>query len=150
MPISVLNKGVIADEKIILTSLTPSIVEVEEDRIIGRGVGEGIVRCALSKNETKYKDIKVIVEEGHQEDTEDIYIVGNDYIGWNTSETYMLSNNKNAIFAVEWKSKIKHSQPVFGDNSITISIKDKYSGTVIISAEYEGKLITKEVYIKTL
>ena len=55
MPISVLNKGVVVDEDIILTSLTPDIVEVEEDRIIGRKVGEGKVRCALSKNETNIK-----------------------------------------------------------------------------------------------
>lgn len=150
IPISVLNKGNVVEEKIVLTSLTPDIVEVEEDRIIGRSIGEGLVRCALSKNETKYKDIRIIVEEGHEEDTEEIYIVGNDYIAWNTSETYSLSNNKDAAFAVEFKSKIKHSQPIFNNNSITISIRDKYSGTVIISAEYEGKLITKEVYIKTL
>jgi hypothetical protein len=68
MPISVLNKGVVVDEDIILTSLAPDIVEVEEDRIIGRKVGEGKVRCALSKNETKYKDITILVEESHEED----------------------------------------------------------------------------------
>ena len=40
MPISVLNKGNIVEEQIVLTSLTPDIIEVKEDRIIGRGIGE--------------------------------------------------------------------------------------------------------------
>ena len=149
-PISILDKGIKTDETFTLTSLNPDIIEVNEDCIIGRGIGEGFVRCTLDKNSTVFKDIKVLVEEQHEDDVEEIYIVGNDFIAWNTSETYTLSNGKAATFSVEWRSKIKHSTPIWGDNDITISIKDKYSGTIIITAEFEGKTIEKEIYIKTV
>lgn len=150
MPITILDKGVKTDEQFILTSLNEDLIEVNGDSIIGRGIGEGYVRCALAKNSTVFKDIKVVVEEQHEEDIEDVYIVGNDFIAWNTSETYKLSNSKQAAFSVEWRSRIKHSTPIWGDNDITISIKDKYSGTIIITAEFEGKTIEKEIYIKTV
>lgn len=150
LPVSILNKGKVVKEDIILTSSNDNIVEISGQDIVGKGIGTTSVRCALSKNPTIYTDIEILVEESHEEDVEDIYIVGSDFISWNSEETYKLSNEGYAVFEVEYRSKIKHSQPIFTDDSVTISIKDKYSGTIVITAKYDGNVIEKEVYIKTV
>ena len=84
------------------------------------------------------------------EDTEEIYIEGPDFIEWNNSATYKLSNEADAEFEVEWFSKIKHDMPIFTNNSVTIKIKDKYSGDIKITANTNGQIIEKTVYIKTI
>ena len=63
---------------------------------------------------------------------------------------FKLSNNEDATFEVEWQTGIKHSSPVFTNNSVTISIKDKYAGNIIIKAITPEKTLTKTIYIKTI
>ena len=40
--------------------------------------------------------------------------------------------------------------PIFTNNSVTIKIKDKYSGDIKITANTNGQIIEKTVYIKTI
>ena len=61
----------------------------------------------------------------------------------------MLSDESPAAFEVETLSKIR-KDITFTDNSVTISIKDKYSGTFIISANTEQGVVEKTVYIRTV
>ena len=63
---------------------------------------------------------------------------------------FKLSNDQNAAFEIEWQTGIKHPAPVFTDNSVTISIKDKYAGNIIIKATTPEKTLTKTIYIKTI
>ena len=152
VPVVVMNKGVECDETFSLVSSDPSIVEVKDGRIIGRGIGSATITCILNKNETIRKDIAVEVIEDHVEQKEEIYISGSDTINWNSSETYVLSNGEAGTFEVEVRSKIRKTITWGEDGkSVTIAIKDKYSGTIDITAfDGEGNEYHKIVYIKTV
>lgn len=150
LPIVILQNGVSVDEDFIIISNDTNIVEVSGHSIIGRGLGSTTLTVQLAKNNTISIDIPVIVSEEHTIQEVKIYIEGNDYIYWNTSETYHLSNGAPTVFAVEARTKARHSES-FGEDGmgVTISVKDKYSGTFVITAETEQGVISKTVYIKT-
>lgn len=149
LPIKVLKDGIVVDEDYILESLTPDIIEVSGNKIIGRGLGNGIIRCYLTRNNTIYIDIPVTIDETHHEIIPELFIEGDDYIEWNNSQTYMLSDKSDAYFEVEVKSKIR-KKITFTNNSVTIAIEDKYSGTIDITCETEQGVVTKTVYIRTI
>lgn len=156
IPIVVLKDGVTVDEDYVLESKDPSIVEVNGKKIISRGLGSTEIIVSLSKNKTIFTVIPVEVGEEHIPQEAKIYIDGNDYIEWNTSEEYRLSNGEPTSFEVECLSKIRKEIEYLDENEnggasgIRISIKDKYSGTFIISAETEQGLVEKTVYIRTV
>lgn len=149
MPLTVLKDGIQVKEDIVLESLSPDIVETNGSKMIGRGLGTATIRCALAKNNTVFIDVVVHVVEEHVEQEEKIFIEGNDYIEWNTSEEYFLSDKSNAAFSVETNSKIR-KEIEFTDNSIKISIKDKYAGSFVISCVTPNGEISKTVYIRTI
>lgn len=149
LPVLVLKDGVEVDEDVVLTSSDENIIQVDGRRLIGRGLGTAIINVALALNNTISIDIPIEVSEEHTQQEIKIYITGDDYIEWNTSQTYMLSDESPAAFEVETLSKIR-KDITFTDNSVTISIKDKYSGTFIISANTEQGVVEKTVYIRTV
>lgn len=149
LPVLVLRNGVEVDEDIILTSSDESIIQVDGRRLIGRGLGTAIINVALALNNTISIDIPIEVSEEHTQQEVKIYITGDDYIEWGTSQTYMLSDGSPAAFEVETLSKIR-KEISFTENSVTISIKDKYSGTFIISADTAQGRVEKTVYIRTV
>ena len=150
LPIVTKKQGNVVNEEVVFTSLNPEIIEVDHNKIIGRGLGTGIIRCALKRNETIYIDIPVEVSSEHTEQTIKLFIEGSDYIEWNTKQEYKLSNNENVIFNEPIvKSKIRYDYTIT-DNSIIIEIKDKYSGTIELSCETEQGKIEKTVYIRTV
>lgn len=149
LPVLVLRDGVEVDEDVVLTSSDENIIQVDGRRLIGRGLGTAIVHVALALNNTISIDIPIEVSEEHTQQEIKIYITGDDYIEWNTSQTYMLSDKSPVAFEVETLSKIR-KDITFTDNSVTISIKDKYSGTFIISANTEQGVVEKTVYIRTV
>ena len=151
LPIVILKEGTAVDEDFEIISNDTSIVEVSGHSIIGRGLGNTILTVRLMKNNTISIDIPVIVSDEHIVQEVKLYIEGNDYIYWNTSETYRLSNGKPAVFAVEAKTKTRHIETFAEDGTgVTISIKDKYSGTFVITAETTQGTISKTVHIKTV
>lgn len=157
LPIVVLNHGETVDEDIIVESLTPDIIETTGNKIVGRKTGEGIVRCYLAKNQTKYIDVpvKLFGDIEHPVQTPDVYIEGKDHIDWNTTEKYYLSNGAPVELDIKVKSKIKYTEKEIKDSNgqtigKKISVEDKYSGTVIISATVDGKPIEKTVYIRAV
>ena len=149
LPVLVLRNGVEVDEDVILTSSDESIIQVDGRRLIGRGLGIAIINVALALNNTISIDIPIEVSEEHTQQEVKLYITGDDYIEWNSSQTYMLSDGSPAAFEVETLSKIR-KEISFTENSVTISIKDKYSGTFIISADTTQGRVEKTVYIRTV
>ena len=149
LPVLVLRNGVEVDEDIILTSSDESIIQVDGRRLIGRGLGTAIINVALALNNTISIDIPIEVSKEHTQQEVKIYITGDNYIEWGTSQTYMLSDGSPAAFEVETLSKIR-KEISFTENSVTISIKDKYSGTFIISADTAQGRVEKTVYIRTV
>ena len=149
LPVLVLRNGVEVDEDVILTSSDESIIQVDGRRLIGRGLCTAIINVALALNNTISIDIPIEVSEEHTQQEVKIYITGDDYIEWGTSQTYMLSDGSPAAFEVETLSKIR-KEISFTENSVTISIKDKYSGTFIISADTAQGRVEKTVYIRTV
>ena len=149
LPVLVLRNGVEVDEDVILTSSDESIIQVDGRRLIGRGLGTAIINVALALNNTISIDIPIEVSEEHTQQEVKIYITGDDYIEWGTSQTYILSDGSPAAFEVETLSKIR-KEISFTENSVTISIKDKYSGTFIISADTAQGRVEKTVYIRTV
>lgn len=149
LPIAVLKDGVEVEEYVTLESSDENIIEIEDNRLIGRGLGTAIIRVALAKNDTIYIDIPVEVTEEHPKQSIQLYISGSDYLEWNNSETYQLSDGSNAVFEVEKLSKVRSTIDIT-DNSVTISIKDKYSGTFKITAITPQGVVEKTVYIRTV
>ena len=149
LPVLVLRNGVEVDEDVILTSSDESIIQVDGRRLIGRGLGTAIINVALALNNTISIDIPIEVSEEHTQQEVKIYITGDNYIEWGTSQTYMLSDGSPVAFEVETLSKIR-KEISFTENSVTISIKDKYSGTFIISADTAQGRVEKTVYIRTV
>lgn len=149
LPVLVLRNGAEVDEDVILTSSDESIIQVDGRRLIGRGLGTAIINVALALNNTISIDIPIEVSEEHTQQEVKLYITGDDYIEWNSSQTYMLSDGSPAAFEVETLSKIR-KEISFTENSVTISIKDKYSGTFIISADTAQGRVEKTVYIRTV
>ena len=96
-------------------------------------------------------DITSLKDHEQAVDVEKVYIDGSDYIEWNTTQKYVLSNGENAEFWVEWNNtKIKHDKEIKTDNSVEIKVYDKHAGIVIIRCNYNGiELKPKEVLIKT-
>ena len=149
LPVLVLKDGVEVEEDVVLTSSNEDIIQIDGDKLIGRGIGTAIVRVALVRNETIYIDIPIEVSGEHTQQEIKLYITGDDYIEWNTSQTYQLSDGSEAVFGVETFSKIR-KEIELTDTSVTISIKDKYSGTFVITAETSQGIVEKTVYIRTV
>ena len=148
IPVSVYDNGEITEEEIVYTSSDSKIAEIQGTVVIGRGLGECVITCALKKNPLITLEIPVIVVEEHVEDIPQYYIVGPDTLAWDTTGTYQLSNGAAADFEVEVFSKMRPTI-TYSDNSVTIELKDRYGGDIEITAIYEGVELTKTVVIKT-
>lgn len=151
LPVVILKDGITVDEDYIITSSDPQIIEISGHKIIGRKLGRCILTVSLVKNATVQLQIPVEVTDSHVQQEIKIYIEGNDYIDWNSSESYRLSNGAPGNFEVETLSKIRKQITYNEDGSeVTISIKDKYSGTFVISTMTDQGKIEKTVYIRTV
>ena len=148
MPVSVYEHGELVEEEIIYSSNNPEVAEIQNDTIIGRGIGECIITCSLKKNPVVTMEFKVSVTAEHTDDVPVYYIIGPDALAWNTIGEYKLSNGAETQFEVEVFSKMR---PIININSdsVLIELKDRYGGNIVITTEYEGNIIKKDVVIKT-
>ena len=148
MPVSVYEHGELVEEEIIYSSNNPEVAEIQNDTIIGRGIGECIITCSLKKNPVVTMEFKVSVTAEHTDDVPVYYIIGPDALAWNTIGEYKLSNGAETQFEVEVFSKMR---PIININSdsVLIELKDRYGGNIVITTEYEGNNIKKDVVIKT-
>lgn len=153
-PITVLSNGIPCNETYSMISSNNACVCIEDNKLVALSTGQATITCILDKNKYVTANLIVNVIENAQPLVEDTYIVGNDFIYWNSSQSYALSNGETGTFSVKTSSLIKKTV-TFNKNSnneitgVTIAIKDKYSGTLTINAIIGEKSITKTVYIKT-
>ena len=151
MPIVVTRDGIVIEDSISLESSDGSIVEIDGNKLVGRGLGEVNIKCYLSRNPLINKTFKVLVTEQHIEAEPQYYIEGSDYLEWNTNADYILPAGVTGVWSVETLSKLRPKITYFEDGSgINIAIKDKYAGTIIITALVDEQEIVKEVLIKTI
>lgn len=111
IPVVVMLNGSVVEEDLVFESNDSKIVEIEDNKMIGRGIGTTTINCYLEKN--KYivlKNIQVSVTNQHTPDINEVYIVGPNTIEWNSSATYKLSNEADCSLAAEYFSKVKHSE----------------------------------------
>lgn len=155
LPITILNDGIRVDEDYILESSNTDIIEVSGNKIIGKGLGKAAIKCYLKKNDTVFIVIPIETITEHVQQDIETFIEGNDYIDWNSTEIYRLSNDGHGIFEVDVKSKIRKEIDFITDSEgnqvgVSISIKDKYSGTIVIRCNTNNEIIEKTVYIRTV
>jgi hypothetical protein len=151
IPITVTRDGIVVDEYVSLTSLHPDIVEVDGTSLIGRGVGEAKVICALKRNPLVTKTIQLFITEEHPEpEAPKFFIEGSDAIEWNTDASYTLSDDQVAEWEVEVFSKVKHTITYLEGRGVNIAIKDKYAGTIVVTAILGDTVVSKEILIQTV
>ncbi len=155
-PITILEDGIPVDLAFSLTSSNPEIIEVSGEKIIGRGEGEATITCTLVANPTITYESTITIVKDHADLTPETYILGNDYIEWNSSEAYILSSKEEASISISTKSNIRYTtEDIIDENTsavigITISVKDKYSGVLVLTASTSQGEISKSVYIRTI
>ena len=159
LPVRVLRDGMKVNEEYTLVSSDNSIVEVNGNKLIGRGLGTATVTATLNRNKTIAVDIEIIVSEQHNLQTSQLFIEGSDYIEWNSGENgendYFFSTREPGQFTYEVQSKIRvTSEDIKNDNDeiigIRLIVKDKYAGKIKIKGITETQEVEKIVYIRTV
>ena len=142
----VFKNGEITDKKdIVLTVEDPNDVSITGNVITPLVAKDIVVKVSLKDNELIYKEF--VIHSGEEWIKDNIYIIGPDTIVWNGSAEYYLNNKKDAEFVPTFPSKVKGTYKTT-NNSITISIKDKYSGTIKLVVMTTGTdIYTKEIRI---
>lgn len=155
LPVRVLRDGIRVEEPYTLTSSDSSIVEVNGNKLIGRGLGTVTITATLNRNETKKEKFTVIVSEQHTAQEAQLFIEGSDYIEWNTHEDYYLSSREIGQFTYDVQSKIKVEDEDITDEDgnvigIRLTVKDKYSGKIVLTGYTETSEVKKTIYIRTV
>ena len=155
LPVRVLRDGIRVEEPYTLTSSDSSIVEVNGNKLIGRGLGTVTITATLNRNETKKEEFTVIVSEQHTTQEAQLFIEGSDYIEWNTYEDYYLSSKEIGQFTYDVQSKIYVDDEDITDEEgnvigIRLTVKDKYSGKIVLTGYTETSEVKKTIYIRTV
>ena len=141
----VFKNGEITDKKdIVLTVEDPNDVSITGNVITPLTAKDIVVKVSLKDNELIYKEF--VIHSGDEWIKDNIYIIGPDTIVWNGSAEYYLNNKEDAEFVTTFPSKVKGTYKTT-NNSITISIKDKYSGTIKLVVMTGTDIYTKEIRI---
>lgn len=149
IPYHVYDSGVeVPNESVILESLNESIAEIIDNSVIGKSVGDATIKISLTRNPTIYTYITINVGT-ESSIVNNIFIKGPDTIAWDSTVVYKLSDLSDAEFTVVFPSKVKGGSSIT-NNSIMISVEDKYSGVITITAINNGNTYTKDIRITTL
>ena len=155
LPVRVLRDGIRVNETYTLTSSDASIVEVNGNKLIGRGLGTAIVVATLDRNNTITERFTINVSETHTTQEAQLFIEGSDYVEWNSYEDYTLSNKEPFTYTYDIQSKIRASiDPIVNDKNETVGVrvdvKDKYSGKIILTFTAGETTVDKTIYIRTV
>ena len=141
----VFKNGEVTDKKdIVLTVEDPNDVSIKGNVITPLVAKDIIVKVSLKDNELIYK--KFVIHSGEEWIKDNIYIIGPDTIVWNGNAEYYLNNKEDAEFVPTFPSKVIGTYKTT-NNSITISIKDKYSGIIKLVVMTGTDKYTKEIRI---
>lgn len=127
----VLLNGEIVDEKPIEIIVPEDTCEIEGNVIIPKVAEDIPVRVELESNELIYSEF--VIHTGEEWVKNNVFLVGSDSIAWFTEQTYRLNTNEMAEFIVTFPEKVKGTYTTT-DNSITVGVGDKYSGTIKLIA----------------
>ena len=142
---NIFRNGESADMKDIVLSVEDSEdVSIEGNVITPLKATDIKVRVSLKDNELIYKDF--IIHSGDEWVKDNVFIVGPDSIVWNSTAEYYLNNKANAEFIPTFPSKVKGSFETT-ENSIKISVKDKYAGTIKLVVMTNEEIYTKDIRI---
>ena len=123
--------GEIVDEKPIEIIVPDDTCDVDGNIIIPKVAEDIPVRVELASNELIYSEF--VIHTGEEWVKNNVFLVGSDSIAWFTEQTYRLNTNEMAEFIVTFPEKVKGTYTTT-DNSITIGVGDKYSGTIKLIA----------------
>lgn len=142
---NIFRNGEPADMKDIVLSVEGNEdVNIEGNVITPLKATDIKVRVSLKDNELIYKDF--IIHSGDEWVKDNVFIVGPDSIVWNSTAEYYLNNRASAEFIPTFPSKVKGSFET-AENSIKISVKDKYAGTIKLVVMTDEEIYTKDIRI---
>lgn len=155
LPVRVLRDGIRVEEPYTLVSSDSSIVEVNGNKLIGRGLGTVTVTATLNRNETITEEFTIVVSEQHTTQKSQVFIEGSDYVEWNDFEDYVLSSGEPFTYTYEIQSKIRASvDAIINEKNETtgvrVSVKDKYSGKIKLVFTVGDTSVEKIIYIRTV
>lgn len=155
LPVRVLRDGIRVEEPYTLVSSDSSIVEVNGNKLIGRGLGTVTVTATLNRNETITEEFTIVVSEQHTTQQSQVFIEGSDYVEWNDFEDYVLSSGEPFTYTYEIQSKIRASvDAIINEKNETtgvrVSVKDKYSGKIKLVFTVGDTSVEKIIYIRTV
>lgn len=104
------------------------------------------VRVISATNELIYAEF--VIHSGAEWIEENIFIVGPDTLPWNSTAKYRLNNNADAEYIVTLPPKVKGTVDTTLKD-VTISIKDKYSGTIKVVVMTDEGIYAKDIEIVT-
>lgn len=142
----IISSGEIADTKDIILSAPEDTCKIEGTTITPLVAEDIPIKVTSATNELIYTEF--VIHSGEEWIVDNIFIVGPDIIEWNGSASYKLNNNANAEFIVTFPAKVK-GQFTSEENSVTISVKDKYSGIIKLVVMTDEDIYTKDINIVT-
>lgn len=141
---NILINGEIVDKKDIIFKYKEGDLKVEGNVITPLVENDIPVEICLAQNELI--NTSFVIHSGAEWTVENIFITGLDKLAWNSSETYTLNNKQSAEFMVTFPAKVK-GEVTKTDNSVTISIEDKYSGLINLVVMTDSEIYTKNIEI---
>ena len=142
----IIKDGEITDMKDVILSAPEETCEIDGLTITPLVAEDIPVTVTSTTNELI--NTQFVIHSGEEWINDNIFIIGPDTIAWNSSATYKLNNGAEAEFVVTFPPKVK-GEIITSDNNVTISIKDKYSGTIKLVVMTDEEIYTKDIDIVT-
>lgn len=142
----ILYGGVLGESKDVILQADDDLCTIDGLTITPTEATDIPVKVVSSTNELISTEF--VIHSGAEWIEENVFIVGPDSIEWNSSANYHLNTEENAEFIVNFPSKVKGKYRIT-DNSISIEVGDKYSGTIELIAMTNSEIYTKNISIVT-
>ena len=142
----ILYSGVLGDKKDVVLEADDDLCRIEGLTITPIEATDIPVKVVSATNELIYTEF--VIHSGEEWIEDNIFIVGPDQIEWNGSAEYHLNNNSDAEFIVNFPAKVKGATETT-NNSVKISVGDKYSGGIELIVMTNEEIYTKTINIVT-
>ena len=142
----ILYGGVLGESKDVILQADDDLCTIDGLTITPIEATDIPVKVVSSTNELISTEF--VIHSGVEWVEENVFIVGPDSIEWNSSANYHLNTEENAEFIVNFPSKVKGKYQTT-DNSVSIEVGDKYSGTIELIAMTNSEIYTKNISIVT-
>ena len=142
----ILYGGVLGESKDVILQADDDLCTIDGLTITPIEATDIPVKVVSATNELIYTEF--VIHSGAEWVEENVFIVGPDSIEWNSSANYHLNTEENAEFIVNFPSKVKGKYQTT-DNSVSIEVGDKYSGTIELIAMTNSEIYTKNISIVT-